>query len=269
MRIFLHIGLEHVGANRLQAVLAGKRSELAQQKVLYPKSPGNKNHTRLYMAVTDPDHVDPLRFNRGHLSPEKQARLYVDVQQGLAKDVAEAQPDTLILSAAQLGASLHRTSELQRLRDMLVPLSDDIRIVAHVDEPARLLTRFYANQVMEGRSSGLERELALSGETNWWHAALASAPEIDPAAGQFVETQTPPFWLDYKALVGFWEEVFGAGSVSLHSYDAARFAGPDVAQELAACFGLNPSLGRIGTWGLPVDPSAAWLARGRQLNASS
>ena len=59
MRIHLHIGLEQVGADRLQSVLASKRDQLISKGVLFARSPGNKNHTRLFMAVTDPDHIDP------------------------------------------------------------------------------------------------------------------------------------------------------------------------------------------------------------------
>ena len=61
MRILVHIGPEQVGAAALQRVLADKRDQLAGKGVLYARAPGNRNHTKLFMAVTDPDHVDPLR----------------------------------------------------------------------------------------------------------------------------------------------------------------------------------------------------------------
>ena len=170
MKIHLHIGLEHVGAARLQAVMAKKRSQLAEKGVLYPSSPGNKNHTRLFMAATDPDHVDPLRFNRGFADPKKQALLREQVVEDLSREVAQHAPDRLILSASQLGTSLARKSEVQRLREMLTPLSRDITLVAHVDRPADLLARHYAEQVMEGRSTALDRELALADAPDWWQA---------------------------------------------------------------------------------------------------
>ncbi len=39
MRIILHIGLEQVGAERLQQVLDTKREGLISKGVLYPRSP--------------------------------------------------------------------------------------------------------------------------------------------------------------------------------------------------------------------------------------
>ena len=266
MKLFLHIGPENVGADRLQHMLAAKRENLIGKKILFPRSPGNKNHTRLFMSVTNPDHIDPLRFNRGFIGAEKQTGLRETLATELAAEIQKYAPETLILSASQLGASLHRSEELDRLYDLLSPFSDDIRIVAHVDEPARLLTRIYANQVFEGRATPLTRELALLDQSDWWLAATGSMPPLDPQAGQFEETQGVPFWLDYAALVTFWEKRFGVGSVTLRPYSEAVFCGESATEELRACFEIESSIGKIEKAKPTPVPSAAWLARGRQLN---
>ena len=263
MRIYLHIGPQYMGAARLHQVLDAKRAQLKDKGVLYPRTPGTKNHTRLYMAVSDPDHIDPLRFNRGFIAPEKQEALFHMLARALAQDVEKAQPQALILSAEQLGGSLHRTSELERLKALLTPLSQDIRIIAHVDDPARALARAYAGQVLEGRAAPLTRELELArAGGDWWAGSLAAAPKPDPAGGQFVETQAPPFWLDTAALVRFWESVFGAGSVTLRPYDPARFYGAAATEEIRAAFDIEPTIGKAEPAHVPPAPSAAWLAPG-------
>ncbi len=267
MRIYLHIGLEHVGADRLQTALAEKRSQLADRGVLFPRSPGGRNHTRLYMAITDPDHVDPLRFNRGHITEEKQAALRKTVFEGLQREVDEAQPETLILSAAQLGTSLHRPSEPERLHKLLAPFSEDIRLVAHTDTPARMLAAHYAAQVLEGRGTGLDLELGLIDRPDWWQACLDAAPDIAPQKGAFFETQAPPHWLDTPALTTFWERAFGEGTLTVRPYDAALFDSPDVTKELRDAFDLDSPPGKIDAAAPGRLPSAAWLARGRQFNA--
>ncbi|WP_137700226.1 glycosyltransferase family 2 protein [Marimonas lutisalis] len=267
MRIVVHIGMEQVGALRLQQVLDSKREQLISKGILYPRSPGPKNHTRLFMAVTDPLHIDPLRFNRGYITLEAQAGLFNEVAAGLAQEVQAHRPELLILSASQLGSSLARKSEIERLKSLLAPLSDDIRIVAHVDEQARLLARRYGEQVLEGRAAPLDMELEMAGTQDWWDDALLDAHEIDPQAGQFLETQAPPFWLDYARLVQHWEGVFGAGSVTLRPYDAVRFYGPEVTEEIRDSFGIEPTIGKAEPEDIPTEPSAAWLARARQLNA--
>lgn len=267
MRIHLHIGLEHVGAQRLQDVLASKRDQLISKGVLFARAPGNKNHTRLFMAVTDPDHIDPLRYNRGYITGEKQKTLHDALVADLQKEVAQHQPTDLILSASQLGTSLSRVSELERLRAILAPLSDDIRIIAHVDEQAKLLVRHYHEQILEGRGVPLDLEMSLAGTKTWWADCLASHPKIEPQAGVFAENQGAPFWLDYAQLVSFWENVFGAGTVSLRSYDAERFATETVTDEIRDMFAIKGAIGKAGAGTPSAAPSAAWLARGRQLNA--
>lgn len=267
MRIHLHIGPQDMGGERLQAHLDLHRDALKAQGVLLPGAPGGRNHTRLYMAVTDPDHIDPLRFNRGFIPASKQKKLRQMLAQTLAADVAREKPQAMILTALQLGSSLCRVSELERLRELLAPLSEDIRIIAHVDDPARALARTYAAQVMEGRAVPLSREITLAQSgAPWWQAALEGAPASDPAGGQFLETQGVPFWLDYTALVDFWEGTFGPGSVTLRPYDAARFHGEALADEVVQSFELNAPLGRAEPAPLPPQPSAAWLTRSRQMN---
>ena len=266
MKIHLHIGLEQVGADRLQDVLAAKRDQMAAKGVLYARSPGNKNHTRLYMAVTDPDHVDPLRYNRGYITGDKQKVLHDTVAADLAKEVAQFSPDHLILSASQLGCSLASRSELERLHALLTPLSDDIRIVAHIDEQAQLMTRIYAEQILEGRGTSLDQELALAGSTSWWQDALASAPRIDPQAGVFIESQAAPFWLDFAALEKHWNGVFGDGALTFRAYDAERFASEKVTEELREAFQIKPTIGKATAIEADGVTAAAWLARGRQLN---
>ena len=234
MRLFVHIGLEHVGASRLQDVLAAKREQLLTKGILYPRSAGNKNHTRLFMAVTDADHVDPLRHNRGYTQTEDQQRLYESVARGLAQEIATHRPHTMILSASQLGASLARPSEIARLHDLLSPLSQDIRILAHVDEQARLLARHYGAQVMEGRAASLELELDMAGSADWWDDALLDGHVIDPDKGQYQETQCPAFWLDYPRLVhskelgtSLFDPPSGGGSDRIpHIYQASRDPSP-------------------------------------------
>ncbi|WP_319824162.1 glycosyltransferase family 2 protein [Thalassovita sp.] len=267
MRIFLHIGLEQVGADRLQKVLHAKRDQLLTQGVLYAASPGAMNHTRLFMAVTDPEHIDPLRHARGFADPEQQQNLYSAVAGALMQEVETHRPHTLILSASQLGGALSRISEIERLHALLSPLSEDIRIVAHVDEQARLLTRHYAHQVMEGRAAPLSLELDLAGTGDWWDDALLDGHDIQPDNGQFQETQCPAFWLDYTRLVHEWETVFGPGSVVLRSYDEALFYSENATEELRAAFGIEQQIGKAEPADAPQPPSAAHVARARQLNA--
>ncbi len=267
MRIYLHIGVEQCGAERLQDVLDAKRDQLIDKGVLYARSPGRKNHTRLFMAVTDPERLDVLRYNRGFATAEKQAMLARQVAEDLAREVEKHQPDALILSASQL-CTLPHDSEIERLQALLSPLSDDIRIVAHVDEQARVLTRHYAQAVFSGRVAPLTAELELAGQSDggWDEVARALWGKPDPGNHGFDEIQAPPHWLDYTALVQRWERVFGEGRVTLRAYEADHFAAADITEELKEAFAIESNFGKAAPVDISSPPAAAWLARARQMN---
>jgi hypothetical protein len=263
MRIRILLTPSALGGDRLQAVLETRREYLAARGHLYASAPGKRNHTRLFMAATDPDHVDPLRAARGYTAPEQQQHLRELVRQELVLEVEKARPQTLILAATQLVPSLTRASELARLRDILAPLSDDIGLVLHVDEPARTLARVHAAQVMAGRSDSLAKELAL---TDWAAQALGGQSAADPRLNRFAEIHAAPHWLDYAHLVDRWEAAFGPGSIRLRPCAADGFAGPETGAELAAAFDL-PDPGPADPARPDPAPSDAWLARARQVNA--
>jgi hypothetical protein len=216
--------------------------------------------------VTDPDHIDPLRYNRGFITADRQAVLRDALIGDLRKEIEAHNPTQMILSCSQLGTSLARKSELERVRALLLPFSDDIRIIAHVDEQTRLLVRHYAGQILEGRAASLELEQEMAGTKDWWDDCLLDAHAIDPQIGQFQEVQTPPFFLDYQRLVAFWEDVFGAGSMHLRPYDAELFYSDAAPEELRAAFAIEPSIGKATPAEVPAQPSAAWMTRARSLN---
>ena len=266
MRIYLHIGPDLAATMRLQQVLEAKRGQLAQQDILYPRSPGGANHTRLFMASSDPDRVDSLRFNRGLAAPEAQSALYRETISDLTREVVESEAKVLILSAPQLGTGLRQRDELERLRDLLGHFSQDITIVAHVDDPARAFARHYAAQVFEGRAALPDRELELARAPDWWQACLEAGPAPAPGKGVFPEVQGAPFWLDYHALVAFWEDVFGPGTMRLRACPPDLFSGSDATEELRAAFDIAEPIGKADPGAAPEQPAAAWITRARRLN---
>ena len=264
--IWLHIGLPHCGTGQIQAFFDAKRDRLKAQGVLYPFTPGRRNHTRLYLSMSDADHIDPLRWNRGYAPAQAQERLRDELHAKLRREIETHRPDRVILSADQLGASLWRASELARLRDFLAEFGQTVRIVVHVGEQARTLALHYGEQVLEGRLAPLTREIALAGAGDWRAAALEQWQGCEPMLNAMPEIQAPPFWLDYRALADSWEQVFGAGTVALHRFDPAVFNSPALADEISQAFDLPGNIGKAEAAAPPPPPSAATVARARAMN---
>ncbi len=265
MKIFLHIGLPFCGAEQIQNTLNDKRGQLMKKGVLFPMSPGRKNHTRLLMAMTDPDHIDPLRLQRGHAPARKQSGLRDNLRKALKAEVSKSNPLSMILSAHQLSSVLVTESELTRLRDFLLEFGRDITIVMHLQEQARVLLGHYGESILQGRYESLAQELTLKGD-GWFDAAMAARKPFEPQLNQFPEIQAPPFWLDYTALVARWQGVFGETSVRCRPYDPALFASRDLIDEITASFDLPIGVGKGEAQSGNDLPSAATMARARKVN---
>lgn len=266
MRITLHIGPESMGADRIQEVLSDKADNLLGRGVLFPKSLGPKNHTRLFMAMTDPEHVDILRFNRGFITAQKQQLLRGKIAQDLANEIARTAPQHVIITASQL-CSLTSPTEMARLKSFLTRYTDDIRILAYVDEQSKVLARHYQKQVMEGRTSSLATELGLAETDDWWDDALALRPAAIPAHAQFAEVQTPAHWLDYTRLVKHWQDTFGEGAVQLRTYNEQLFNSASLTDEICEAFDIDANIGKATPTRADQPAPEAFLSRARRLNS--
>jgi hypothetical protein len=229
MRIVLDITPAACGAAAWQAMLAASREGLRAHRVVFPESPGARNHARLLMAVSDPARPDALRWLRGFGPPEKQAKLFEVVVDDLNKELAGA--EVAILSCDGMASALATPGEVARLATLLAPLGP-VSVVVRVGEPAKVLATHYAAQVMLGRTADLSVELDLADSGNWAAGSLALQADHDPGRNRFAEVQAPPAWLDPMWLVGLWEVAFGAGSVTLHP------AGPPTPAAMATAYGL-------------------------------
>lgn len=270
MRVAVFIGLPHCGLDDLQSDLFDGREALLSRGVLVPRFGRKRSHARLHMAVSDPDRPDPLRVSRGFGTAEAQARLAQAVRDDLVA-AAERHPDAewMLLCAAHL-ATLPRQSELERLRDLLRAVSEDVSVILSVDEQARLLARHYIHAVQNGRTAPLEREIALARSGADW--VEGAAPDWTDEAAQSArhgEVFGVPHWLDLQALVGRWQAVFGVDRVAVVDRGAVR---PDGRQVIAA---VAPFVAGDGPW---LEGRAAWtrprlmgggdLARWRAVNAA-
>jgi len=261
MRLTLLIGPTEKGAARLRNILQQRREALLKQGILA----ADWNHVRLYAACADPEAVGLLRYRRGLDSPLVGATLREEFAALIPRELAETRARHVVLSAAQLGNLLPQPAEIERLQALLTPYFDDIQIVAHLDEQARLLAAHYAFAVTEGRRHTLDQELALAGRGSWWQNALNGA-ENEPDFGLFPDVQRPPFWLDFNALYETWAKVFGLNNVTFRPLNLSHLTSENGAAELDSLLGLDTPLGTVDPGRLIGPISEPWLARMRQFN---
>lgn len=262
MRLTLFIGPTEHAAARFRTMFKDKENALKKQGIVAP----DWNHVRLYAACADPDAIGVLRFKRGLDSALVGRTLLREFEALIAQDVKETKAEHLVVAAAQLGNLLHQPAELERLHALLSSHFDDIQIVAHVDDQARLLVQHYTYALAEGRVHSLDVENKLAGGDSWWDSALALRSDADPHFGLFNDIQHPPFWLDYARLLTVWENTFGQGNVTLRPLDLETLMSEQGAKELTTSLGLSKPLGKIKAGRIPALEPAANLTRMQQFN---
>lgn len=258
----LLIGPTEKSAMRFRALLKEKAGPLAKKGILAPEW----NHVRLYTACAEADAISMLRYRRGLDNPLVQQTLTAEFISRFEKELPQMDGKHVVMAAAQLGNLLNAPSEIARLHKLLTPYFDRIRIVAHVDEQARLLTQHYSFAILEGRHTPLDQEITLAGQSDWWAGALAMRGKTDPLYGVFDDIHAPPFWLDYQTLLKTWEAVFGSGNVTLCPLDQARLSSDTGMDVVCDALGIKNTFGKSDPDRLFRAEPAPSLARMRQMN---
>ncbi len=262
MKLTLLIGPTEKAAMRFRGLFKQKSAPLQKAGIAVP----DWNHVRLYAACADPEEVGVLRFKRGLDNPLVQKTLTSEFHTLFQKELPELKADHVVLASAQLGNLLYAPEELDRLHKLLSSYFDDIRIVAHLDEQARLLTQHYTTAILEGRRHSLQQEIDLAAEKDWWHGALSQRDDNDPFFGIFNDVHCPPQWLDFAALLSAWEKPFGKGNVTLRPLDLATLNGEDGMAELCASLGIENTFGKVEADRLYAPEPAPSLTRMRHMN---
>ena len=262
----LLIGPTEKAAMRFRALFKDKAGALGKKGIAVP----DWNHVRLYAACAQAEAIGVLRHRRGLDNPLVQQTLTAEFHALFKKELPKLDAKHVVLAAAQLGNLLHEPDELARLRDLLKPYFKDIRIVAHIEEQARLLVQHYTYGVFEGRHVSLDQELdmvgELSGDTDWWTASLTKRGTNEPMFGLFDDVHAPPFWLDFTALLGTWEKTFGKGNVTLAPLDLNALNSDSGLDILCDTLGIKNTFGKADPARQFHPEPAASLARLRQMN---
>ncbi|KIN64750.1 Glycosyl transferase family 2 [Sulfitobacter noctilucicola] len=262
MKLTLLIGPTERAAMRFRGLFKQKAGALEKAGIAVP----DWNHVRLYAACANPDEVGILRFRRGLDNPLVQKTLTSEFQTLFEKELPALKADHVVLASAQLGNLLHAPEELDRLSALLSPYFDDIRIVAHLDEQARILSQHYTTAILEGRRHTLQQEIDLAGQKSWWKGALAQRGKNEPFFGIFNDVQCPPYWLDYKSLLSTWEKAFGKKNVTLRPLDLEALSGENGIAELCKSLRIKNSFGKAEPSRLFSPEPAPSLTRMRHMN---
>lgn len=243
LRTIIHIGAEKTGTTTLQEFLYLNREALAAGGVLFPTTPGLRQHALLMLACLDPGRENlQSRSNADYTAdPEAWQRAF---GRSLQDEIRGAPAGTrqLLLSSELFHTQLLDPREVARLKALLDPFCDDYRIVFYMRRQDRLEVSRYSTNLRAG----------------------GTRPTVLP--------RRVDQYLDYEKVLARWEPVFGAESLVPRVFDASAFRDGDLLADFVEAAGLplDPvGCRRPATRNTALSAPAQWLMRQFNLGADA
>jgi hypothetical protein len=209
--LYLHIGTEKTGSTSLQAVGGINRGTLMNHGIFYPRTPGDRNHTKLTLFAADGPNVLDLR-RLGRLFPDDAYQLFkAHFADELRSEVLANKCPRIYLSNEHLSSRLRSVQEINRLAAIVRPLAETLKIVVYLRPQTELFLSTFSTSIKAGRTKALE------------------PPK---------KNQHPRY--NYERMLSLWADVFGEENVIVRIYDRNILVGHDVVKDFFSIMGYEP-----------------------------
>jgi len=196
----LHIGAEKTGTTTLQEFCFLNRDRLAASGVLYPRTPGAKQHSLLALYAMDDGRENLLtRRMAAALAPGRD-RWRAALRGQIAAEVATTVADRLLISSELFHSQLVSTDEIARLKGLLDSWCDRYMVVFYMRRQDRAQVSRYSTDLRTGGTP------------------LAMLPERSASTDLY----------DYARVLARWSAVFGRASIVPRVFEPAALKDRDL-----------------------------------------
>lgn len=132
MDLILHIGTEKTGSTSFQTWAQENRDALGQNGIWYSQSLGHRNHQKIYLWALGAFGPDDGFARLGIADQDGFLRFQRDVPEALAQEIETARAEgcrCFVISSEHCHSRLVKPEQVRRLRDMLAPMFNQIRVV--------------------------------------------------------------------------------------------------------------------------------------------
>lgn len=207
MEALLHIGIGKTGTTSIGAALAANAASLASNGVYVPRSirRGQARHIKLGAYALRDDVFTAIR-RAAQVTPDTLESFRIAFAHALEAELIDLPADARIVCSDVGLCSLYREDELHRLRDLVAPLVERVRIVIYLRRQDRLAVSRLHQHLQSGRARS--RKLL-----------------------------THPM-MQYDRLLELWGGVFGTENLIVRLFEPGAFEGGDVVSDFFAACGL-------------------------------
>ena len=223
----IHMGAAKTGSSTLQEFFHLNRGRLRAAGVLYPSSPGARNHSLLAECC-----IDPAREPATDAA-EQRNRVF---REAFADEIARDKDgmDYLLVSSELFHARLWNAGEIERLKALLDPWCSSWRIVFYMRRQDRYATSLHSTHLRRGGGSD-----------------------------DLLEVLNPHHF-KYGHILELWSGVFGAESMLPRVFERGALVDDDVVADFVAASGLPLSLAdckRPANRNAALSADAQWFLR--------
>ncbi len=228
MDLYLHIGTEKTGTTSIQHFMAHNRDVLRSQGVLYPRSPGETNHTGIAALAQSADHGE-LWQKLGITTLEERDNYAESLRSSLAEELSAGRFDRVVLSNEHCSSRLPQDDEVSTLHTFLSGLFSRIRIVVYLRRQDDLLVSTYSTGIKNGRTEMLQlpTERALGARYDYWQ------------------------------LLNRWSSVFGRENIICRKFEKQSFMSGDLMADFLGAVGCDAD----APWEYPGNVNSSLDAR--------
>ena len=207
----MHIGTEKTGTSSVQNFFAENREFLARKGILYPETPGRKNHTGLATAAQDISENSALRKIHGLLDRQSVEEFRRKLIVGLESEYRSRAFKTVIMSGEHCSSRLLQDEEVQWLRNILSPHFDRIKIVTYLRRQDDYLLSTYSTSLKSGGTARL---------------TLPSQHRVEAR-------------YDYWPFLSRWARIFGRDAMICRKFERTTLLDGDIVADFLSAVGID------------------------------
>jgi hypothetical protein len=203
VKAFLHIGTEKTGTTTIQYFLARNRQNLLDDGFLYPHSPEEKdepkfaNCTHTKLAAFSANKLQDMHKYMKITNSETLSKFQNKFQIELAEELNQTNAKKVIFSNEHCSSRLVQKEEIERLKKLLEPFFEEIKIIIYLRRQDKFLLSAYSTAVIGGRTEPF---------------GLPSKEEIEQR-------------YDYWNILQKWESVFGKENIVVRVFEREQMIG--------------------------------------------
>ena len=153
MKLILHIGTEKTGTTSIQQFLKKNASQLKRNDIFIPQTPmvGSGNH-RWIPVFASSNREDLFTRSLNLKSNEAKKKTIFKKRRQFVNECRNAATTckTLILTSEHLQSQLRSLKEIQRLREVVEEVADDLRIIIYIRDPLKTSVSLLSEAIKGG-----------------------------------------------------------------------------------------------------------------------